>query len=63
VTATLCTRPPRQAHDVRSGLLRWLQIAHTKMLLQRKQMGGHEAYACERNAREILEFLNVPVEP
>jgi hypothetical protein len=28
-----------------------LQIAHVKMLKQRKDMGGHEAYADERNAR------------
>jgi hypothetical protein len=27
------------------------------MLLQRKDMGGHEVYGYERNARELLEFL------
>jgi len=30
-----------------------------KMLLQRKNMGGHVAYVKERNARELLEFLGV----
>jgi len=38
-----------------------LQICHSKMFLMRKKMGGHEAYSCERNAREILEFLGVRV--
>jgi len=33
------------------------QISHRKMIIQRKGMGGHEDYACERNAREVLEFL------
>jgi len=36
-----------------------LQIGHEKMLLQRKNMGGHVAYVKERNARELLEFLGV----
>jgi hypothetical protein len=27
------------------------------MLLQRKDMGGHEVYGFERNARELLEYM------
>jgi hypothetical protein len=34
-----------------------LQISHNKMLLQRKDMGGHEVYGFERNARELLEYM------
>ena len=34
-----------------------VQITHTKMILQRKQMGGHGAYATGRNASELLEFM------
>ena len=39
-----------------------LQIGHAKMLLQRKNMGGHVAYGKERNARELLEFLGISVD-
>jgi len=39
-----------------------LQIAHFKMLMCRKDLGGHEAYALERNARELLEYLRIPVD-
>jgi len=38
-----------------------LQISHNKMAIMREQMGGHKAYGCERNAREILEYVGVVV--
>ena len=34
-----------------------VQIVHSKMLVARKELGGHEEYAAERSAREILEYL------
>jgi len=34
-----------------------LQIVHRKMLMARKDLGGHEAYGYERNAREVLEYM------
>lgn len=34
-----------------------LQIVHNKLLLMRKDMGGHETYSFERNAREVLEYM------
>ena len=34
-----------------------VQITHQHMLVARKNLGGHDAYASERNARELLEFL------
>ena len=36
-----------------------VQIIHEQLLVCRKQLGGHESYAQERNAREILEYLGV----
>ena len=40
-----------------------VQICHQQLLVCRKQLGGHESYAQERNAREVLEFLGVPPAP
>jgi len=34
-----------------------VQVSHRKMILQREAMGGHGAYGRERNASELLEFL------
>ena len=34
-----------------------LQVAHADMVMQRKRMGGHAAYATGRNATELLEFM------
>ena len=38
-----------------------VQIVHQKMALCRRKdgLGGHDEYAQERNAREILEYLGV----
>ena len=36
-----------------------VQIIHEQLMVCRKQLGGHESYAQERNAREILEYLGV----
>ena len=37
-----------------------VQIAHKMLLVCRgKDLGGHDSYAQERNAREILEYLGV----
>ena len=35
-----------------------VQIAHSAMLVARTQLGGHGSYDCERNARELLEFMH-----
>ena len=39
-----------------------VQIVHQKMALCRRKdgLGGHDVYAQERNAREILEYLGLP---
>ena len=39
-----------------------VQIVHQKMALCRRKdgLGGHDEYAQERNAREILEYLGLP---
>ena len=39
-----------------------VQIVHEKMALCRRKdgLGGHDEYARERNAREILEYLELP---
>ena len=39
-----------------------VQIVHEKMALCRRKdgLGGHDEYARERNAREILEYLGLP---
>ena len=34
-----------------------VQIVHSKMLIARKELGGHDEYAAERSARELLEYL------
>lgn len=34
-----------------------LQLAHTQLMVIRKDMGGHTGYAKYRSAKEILEFL------
>ena len=39
-----------------------VQITHKNMIMQRKNMGGHEAYGQERNATEILEYMRVAAE-
>jgi len=48
--------PPEQA--TLSQLPFELQLAHTQMMVIRKEMGGHHGYAKYRSAKEILEVVS-----